>query len=137
MGLFSLSNHALSLPAPLPAHTPPKPCPSCFSNQCSPATWEQEPPYFRLNSWLRSSLTLMSWNMRASLLTYSAGMPTSLSHSTMFSSFSLSADVSRIRRLVRCVLWYLMKTSLFWTYFNTSSYKHGLVKYGDMAVRER
>ena len=36
-----------------------------------------------------------------------------LSHSTMFSSFSLSADVSRISRRVRWVLWYLINTSLF------------------------
>ena len=70
----------------------------------------------------------------------------SLSHSTMFSSFSLSALVSRINRLknrikldqdgihctgelwkdmkiylVRWALWYRMKTSLFWTYLRTNN----------------
>ncbi len=43
----------------------------------------------------------MSWNILASLLMKSAGMPTSLSHSTMFSSFSESAEVSKISLLVR------------------------------------
>ena len=78
-----------------------------------------------LNWLFRSSLTLMSWNIRDNLFMKSAGIPTcikmkhslkccsrkfqsvlvapltSLNHSTMFSSFSLSALVSRISRLNR------------------------------------
>ena len=38
-----------------------------------------------------------------------------LSHSTIFSSISLSADVSRISRLVKWALWYL--GTKFWVYF--------------------
>lgn len=51
-------------------------------------------------------------NERKNLLVY---------HSTMFSSFSLSAEVSKINLLVKCALWNRMNTSLFWTYFRTSS----------------
>ena len=77
-----------------------------------------------LNWLFRSSLTLMSWNIRDNLFMKSAGIPTcikmkgslriplslqsflvdpltSLNHSTMFSSFSLSALVSRMSRLNR------------------------------------
>jgi len=42
-------------------------------------------------------------------------------HSTIFSSFSESAEVSKISRRVRWALWYLIKTSLFCTYFRTKS----------------
>ena len=49
----------------------------------------------------------MSWNILDSLLMKSAGMPTSLSHSTMFSSFSESADVSRINLRVKWAFAYL------------------------------
>ena len=45
-----------------------------------------------------------------------------LSHSTMFSSFSLSADVSSISLRVRWALWYLINTSLFCTYFSTNNW---------------
>lgn len=45
-----------------------------------------------------------------------------LSHSTMFSSISLSAEMSSMRRRVRWALWYLIKTSLFCTYLSTKSW---------------
>ena len=39
----------------------------------------------------------------------------------MFSSISLSTEVSRINLLVRCALWYLINTSLFCTYLSTNN----------------
>ena len=69
------------------------------------------------------SLQYIYWTSLNSGLSLFGMWPLTLSHSTMFSSFSLSADVSRIRRLVRWALWYRMKTSLFCTYFKTRSWK--------------
>ena len=69
------------------------------------------------------SLQYIYWTSLNSGLSLFGMWPLTLSHSTMLSSFSLSADVSRISRLVRWALWYRMKTSLFCTYFKTRSWK--------------
>ncbi len=51
--------------------------------------------------YIEDECKMITWNILESLLMKSAGMPTSRNHSTMFSSFSESADVPRIKRRVR------------------------------------
>lgn len=71
---------------------------------------------------LKTVILLELSHANTHMQTHTHAVPT-LSHSTMFSSISLSAEMSRMRRRVRWALWYRMNTSLFWTYLSTNNWK--------------